>query len=260
MIETKIYSYYAFGYNYYLLRFSTKAIAVRGEDSLASRIDDFFEKLRELDLRVTEAAAIDLTKIRSGLNELDEKTVVTAELVEQVTNAVNKLDTTLDAELGLRSAFIVTPKRFPLEYLLGSTRHLFAADVFDHLPDICKFDFSEACRSIAFGLPTASAFHLMRGTEGVLRFYYCSIVKRNRIEKQMWGEVITELKKRRDAPPRPLLDSLDNIRVNFRNPTQHPEARYDIDEAQDLLALSIDIVNRMIRDLSKRNLLPTIYI
>jgi len=92
----------------------------------------------------------------------------------------------------------------------------------------------------------------MRGTEGALRFYYASIVKRGR-KKQMWNNIIEHLKARRDSPPKALLDSLDNIRINFRNPTQHPEARYDMDEAQDLLSISIDAVNRMIRDLKKRS-------
>jgi hypothetical protein len=42
-----------------------------------------------------------------------------------------------------------------------------------------------------------------------------------------------------------MLDHLDHIHVNFRNPTQHREARYDLEEAQDLLSLSIDALNRM---------------
>ena len=66
--------------------------------------------------------------------------------------------------------------------------------------------------------------------------------------------MIEHLEKRRDAPLKPLMDNLDNIRVNFRNPTQHPEARYDMDGAQDLLSISIDVVNRMIKDLDDRGL------
>jgi hypothetical protein len=56
--------------------------------------------------------------------------------------------------------------------------------------------------------------------------------------------MVEHLRKRSDAPPRSLLDGLDNIRHNFRNPTQHPEAIYDIQEAQDLLSLSLDAVGR----------------
>ena len=42
-----------------------------------------------------------------------------------------------------------------------------------------------------------------------------------------------------------MLEVLDHIRVNFRYPTQHREARYELEEAQDLLLLSIDALNRI---------------
>ena len=92
----------------------------------------------------------------------------------------------------------------------------------------------------------------MRCVEGTLRAYYCSIVRKGRVAKLMWFEMLAHLSKRRDAPPKPVRDNLDNIRSNFRNPTQHPDARYDIDEAQDLLAVSIDAINRMARDMKAR--------
>lgn len=114
-----------------------------------------------------------------------------------------------------------------------------------------QFDFASGCRCIALNLPTAAAFHLMRCVEGVLRAYYCQVVKRGRVKKLMWPDMIEHLKKRRDSPPKPLLDNLDNIRFNFRNPTQHPDARFDLDEAQDLLALCIEAVNRTMREVSK---------
>ena len=127
-----------------------------------------------------------------------------------------------------------------------------AKGVFEALPDISKYDFMEAGKCIAFERATAAAFYTMRGTEGVLRHYYCSIIKRGRVAKLMWYDMVQHLRKRRDAPPKALLDNLDNIRLNFRNPTQHPEARYDMDEAQDLLSLSIDAINRIYKDLLKR--------
>jgi hypothetical protein len=36
-----------------------------------------------------------------------------------------------------------------------------------------------------------------------------------------------------------------HLRRSFRNPTQHPEKKYDFDEAQDLLNVCIDIANRI---------------
>jgi hypothetical protein len=195
-----------------------------------------------------------LREIRVDLEKLPKDAKVDEILAERVKVAIDKIDNTLDSELKLRSSFIITPKRYALEYLLKSPQSLFGVAVFDKLPQICQFDFQQACRCIAFSLPTSSAFHLMRGIEGVLRYFYCSIVKQGRVKSLMWGEVVQHLRRRRDSPPKPLLDSLDNIRTNFRNPTQHPEARYDMDGAQDLLSVSIDAVNRMIKDLEKRKM------
>lgn len=253
MQEIDIFNYFAFGYDYWLLRFTSENRAIHDQPgSLSSTIDLFFKNLEALNLRVTLRVADDLKKIRARLGDLPKDSTVDSDLAKEINEAVNKLDATLDAELKLRSAYVVTPRRFQLDHLLKTPQSLFGKSVFENLPDICQFDFREAGRSIAFGMPTAAAFHLMRGTEGVLRHYYCSIVKRDRTKKLMWFDMVTHLEKRRDSPPKPLLDNLNNIRVNFRNPTQHPDARYDMDEAQDLLAVSIDSVNRMMRDSSGR--------
>jgi hypothetical protein len=164
-----------------------------------------------------------------------------------MTEAVNRIDATLDAELQLRHAYIVTPKRLQMDHLLKTPKALFREGVFPKLPLICQFDFQEACKCIAFALPTAAAFHCMRGVEGVLRRLYCGVVRRDRIEPLLWHSMVMHLRKRRSTIPKPLLDNLDNIRSNFRNPTSHPDARFDIDEAQDLFSLAVDVVNRVVK-------------
>jgi len=45
--------------------------------------------------------------------------------------------------------------------------------------------------------------------------------------------------------PDTLLESLDYIRKSYRNPTNHPEAVYSLDQAEDLLGLCIDVTNKM---------------
>jgi hypothetical protein len=44
-----------------------------------------------------------------------------------------------------------------------------------------------------------------------------------------------------------LLNQLDYIRAQFRNPTQHPDKIYDIQEVQDLWGLCVDVINRMVK-------------
>jgi hypothetical protein len=55
----------------------------------------------------------------------------------------------------------------------------------------------------------------------------------------------------RRFPSVTLLNHLDHIRSGFRNPTAHPEKIYDIDEAQDLLSICIEVTNRMFQELKK---------
>lgn len=258
MREIDIYEYFRFGYNYGLLEDNTLGRPVLGNSGLITLLEGFFAALQDLNMQVTRKAADALYQIFEDSRLLPQDAIVDKVLSTKIATEINKLNVTLDAELRLRYAWVLTQKRVSFENLLKSPNMLFAAKVFEHLPEISRFDFAEACRCIAFDLPTAAAFHLMRGTEGVLRFYYLARVKRNRIKRLMWGDMITNLRQRRDPPPKALMDNLDNIRINFRNPTQHPEARYDMDEAQDLLFLSIDVVNRMIKELApkERELVP----
>jgi hypothetical protein len=116
--------------------------------------------------------------------------------------------------------------------------------VYAKLPEVAQYDFGEAGKCIAFERPTAAAFHLMRGTEGVL----LRDRKRDRVKPLLWGSMVNDMKNRRRKPPKELLQNLGNIRESFRNSTQHPEKVYDIQETQDLFGLSVDVVNRMLRN------------
>jgi hypothetical protein len=64
----------------------------------------------------------------------------------------------------------------------------------------------------------------------------------------MWGPMVNQMRSRSKPPPSALLDELDNMRINYRNPTQHPDAIYDIHRAQDLLGVSIAVVNQMVQE------------
>jgi hypothetical protein len=160
-------------------------------------------------------------------------------------DAMKVLRKTLTAELHGFSAYVVTPKRIDVSKLVDDVASLFAPGAYDRLPDIAKYDLREAGRCIAFELPTSAAFHLMRGVEAVLRTLYCKLAKRDRADL-LWGPMLTDLATRRIAGPhKDLLSHLDHIRRSFRNPTQHPEKIYDIQEVQDLFSLCVDTINRM---------------
>jgi hypothetical protein len=121
-------------------------------------------------------------------------------------------------------------------------------DVFSFLPEITQYDLNEAGKCIAFERPTAAAFHLLRGIEAVLRLFYCTLIRTRRVPTLVWGAMTQDLKQRTKTKRyTTLYNNLDNIRYSFRNPTQHPDAIYNIHEAQDLCPLCFEVITRMVR-------------
>src|SRR5713101_4470420 len=218
---------------------------VFGEGYTLQNLDAFFAYLQENELRVTERAAWDLFTFADELRTLAAEHKLTAAEAKKLGEMMARVRATLDAEALGRFAYIVTEKRLQVPRLLDDVGGLMAPGVFEKLPPIAKYDLAEAGKCTAFERPTAAAFHLLRGTEATLRQFYCCIVKRDRVSPLLWGPMIDSLRARKTPPPKPMLDNLDNIRHSFRNPTQHPEKIYDIQEVQDLFGLCIDVISRM---------------
>ncbi|HEX5734977.1 MAG TPA: hypothetical protein VF131_19255 [Blastocatellia bacterium] len=227
-----------------------------GERKVENHIKWFFQYLKFLNLTVTLRASEELQKFYDELvSKADEKYNLNKEEAERLAKIVSTIRPTLEAEAQGNIAFIATDKRVDVNKLLYSIDTLMAPGIYASLPESAKYDFAECGKCIAFERPTAAAFHILRGTEAVLRMFYCALVKKNRMSTLLWGPIVVSLKKRRVPPPIELLDNLDNIRRSFRNPTQHPEKIYDIQEVQDLFWLCIDVINRMITYLETKGLM-----
>lgn len=202
------------------------------------RLSQSLESLRtkwHLELAQSESSA-----------DLRENRAVTAQERSDLRSAAQNVRATMLAEAEGKLAYIAEDKRYSVQILIDDVSKLMAQGVFQALPEIAKFDFNEAGKALAFDLPTAAAFHILRGTESVLRDSYERLVRRNRIpEPRMWYAMVSDLRTKSNGPAALVLDNLDSLRKHFRNPTQHPEKTYDSDEAQDLLALAIDSINRL---------------
>ena len=245
MKSTSILRYIFFGTALRYLQDVRVGQRARGTDYVEHNVNQLLEMLAEFELPVTIRAAYRLYETLAKLSTFDEDHTLTADEAKEIQEIAEQLRPTLFAEAEGNVAYIVTDKRVDINKLLSDVGGLFAPDVYSSLPEVAQHDFKEAGRCIAFELPTAGAFHLLRGTEDVLRSFYRSVVKRNRVEL-MWGPMVKSLRERsRNAPSKTLLNNLDNIRLSFRNPTQHPDKIYDIQEVQDLMGLCVDVVNRM---------------
>jgi hypothetical protein len=240
------------------LRFLLDASAghqIHGRAYIIDNIEVLLKRLEKLGLNVTAKVASQegLPKLLDELKETDKDATLTAAQASKLSEKMDTLQTVLRAESVEKYAFVTSPKRWDVERLLGDPGSLFGDEVFAQLDPIASYDFAEACKCIAFERSTAAVFHLMRGTEAVLRSFYCHVVKQKRLpeHKRMWGPMIEKLRGRSKPPPKALLDNLDAIRFNFRNPTQHPDEIHNIDRAQDLLGLAIPVVNDMIGEMGQ---------
>lgn len=219
---------------------------------ILTNLRKFFEYLEQLNLPVTRRASSSLWKLYLELAKADKDATLTSEQAKTLGNLLTSIRQTLEAEIEGFYVYMISPKRIDVGKLNSDVASLFAPDVFVKLPDIAKYDLTEAGKCIVYERPTAAAFHLMRATEAVLRAFYCRHVRRNRVSL-MWGPMVQSLgiqsKFRASSAYKTLFNNLDNIRFSFRNPTQHPDKIYDIQEVQDLWGLCVDVINRMSKDL-----------
>jgi hypothetical protein len=257
MIARSLKDFLEVGYRLrYLLDVSVEH-PIYGENRVLETMRGMIGACFELGLRVTSRAAERLygPQLKKWQRPGDQGVVrldatLSVHEVAAIREASYQLQTVLFSEAEGVFAYVAMEKRYRLDRLIDDLPELMAPDVFRSLPEIAQSDFRAAGRCIAFELPTAAAFHLMRGTEDALKEFYRRTTKDTQ-SRLMWGAMVDKLKRQDDPPPAVLLNILDNLRSGFRNPTQHPEKIYDIEEAQDLLSLSIDAVNRMARHLHR---------
>ncbi len=220
--------------------------------SVKKGINVIKEDLENFQFNVSISGTSRLIKFTLKLDEADENELIGKTRANDLEDIMKKLENIIYAESCTKFYYVTSERRYNHNYLIESPDKLFSNEVFNSLPIICKYDFSESFRCLAYEVPTASAFHILRGTEGYLKELYFAYIKRNREKKPMWNNMVNQLKnKSRNSPPASLLDALDNIRKSYRNPTNHPEAIYSISEAEDLIGLCIDVVNKIYKAIPK---------
>ena len=224
---------------------------VIGPGKLVENLQTFLDSLDSLTLHVTKRASGKLIEILEEMSKRDPEYKLTTEDAERVRTAANDVRKTFSAETSGVFTYLVTDKRIDVYKLLSDTPALFAPGILNSCPEITRYDFAEAGKCIAFERPTTAAFHVLRGTESVVQVIYKRYIRPAQ-PNLTWGQMTHALaaKTKGKRPPQTILHNLEHIRINFRNPTQHPDKIYDIQEAQDLFSLCVDAINRIISDVS----------
>ena len=225
-------------------------------DSYVLHMEHILEKLEKLEFGVS-LSSYSIEKFKQIINLAKKESVKSRALseiegvdIKDLKQSYRDWHAVITAEARSKKAYIVSGKRMDIKKLLTDVSSIFATSCYQKLPAIAQYDFAEAGKSIAFSMPTAAAFHILRGTESVLRAYYIRHVKTRRMkeDQRMWGPILLALKTKKKVSKN-LLEDLQIIKNSYRNPTQHPEMIYDLDMAQDLFGRCIDVVNQMAKDL-----------
>jgi hypothetical protein len=180
------------------------------------------------------------------INALNDDDQVPKDLLDTFCKRIADLEAVIFAEATTKKVFTLPERRYDVQHLMTAPEKLLKPGTFTKLSMLAQGDFQSACKCLVFGEATAAAFHILRCTEDTLKSYYFLHRKQKRLEKPMWASMLDQLKaKSKNKPPATLLKTLDIIRDSYRNPTQHPEATYTIDSAQDLFGVCLDVIGKM---------------
>ncbi len=219
-----------------------------GERVLKS-FDALETQLEDADLPVSLSALTNINRLQDTIKEirkLDPKITVTEEHQEILRIEMATMENIVFSESRIKKIYIIPQRRYNSSYLLNEPEKLLKNGTLNKLSDIARYDFLSACRCLAFGESTASAFHILRTTEDTLKHVYFEFKKTNRLDKPMWGPMTDQLRnKTGKKPDETTLNTLDLVRTSYRNPTQHPLVTYDIDSAQDLFGICLDLINKL---------------
>lgn len=194
-------------------------------------------------MKVTINASHKLRKFREKIvEEVGENPHrLTVSEAKELRDIIKELRIVVMSEAKEVTAFFPLEKRYNIESLYNDIGLIFGRNTYEKIPAFGQNDFDEAGKCIVLERGTSAAFHLMRGSECTLKQLYLSVVKRGRNSKPMWANMVSKLESRQELDPA-LKGTLDNARKGFRNPVAHPEKFYTVEEAQDLLGTTTQLV------------------
>ena len=154
-----------------------------------------------------------------------------------ISNALATFEAVLSAEMNVCNAYFVTKKRgYDITDLIKETEVLFPDDLKTKVPEAI-FDIQQAGKCIAFEIPTAAGFHLMRALEMVLRLYFDAVANGEpRPVTNNWGDYLA-IMVQKNLGDQKAIAVLKQIKDLHRNEFIHPETTLSLDEAIGLLGI-----------------------
>lgn len=193
-------------------------------------------------LGVSRAAAVDLNTVVNQILEdhfysKDEKgnkaaklpdssdAPISGWLVGWYRRSLESFETIFSAEMREASTYHV-PRRgnYYTPSLVNSADDSFLPVLSPFIPNKTREEWCSAGRCLAFGLWSASGFHVARAVEGILEPYYQFYCGAPGATKKTWGDYIAALKAviGQPVPSTKTITELEQMKDDYRNPLMHP--------------------------------------
>ncbi|MDF3022776.1 MAG: hypothetical protein K0R10_137 [Alphaproteobacteria bacterium] len=174
-----------------------------------------------------------------------------------VSNNLRSFEIVFTEEMNQTATYYV-PRRgiYHTPALVDYAHEIFTPDIIDMVPPKSKDDWKAAGRCFAFGLYTASGFHVGRAVEGMMEVYYQFFSGKAGATLKGWDNYYTQLEKIRNAgtgkiPTEKILLEFKQMKDDYRNPISHPRQVLDECDSGILFNNGTALISMMASELKK---------
>ncbi len=162
-------------------------------------------------------------------------------LADSIVQEAADLQAVLLAELQSLTAYqVITTGIYSASELVESADDAFPYGLKEKLSDKAIQEIRQSGRCLAFGVGTASGFHILRATEAVMHQYYAKVCNQGNecAPLDNWGAYITYFRKSDDADTKRIVEMLQQVKDHDRNLIMHPDISLSKDEAHTLFEVA----------------------
>jgi hypothetical protein len=196
-----------------------------------------------------------------GLKDFDPKNginpLITSSEKKELANSIIDFQVVLNDEMAEVNIFFVnTHRAYNMRILIEQGENLLSPITLDLLgsskPEVIK-DIREAARSLAFDFSTAVGFHLYRAIEAIIvenYFPVLGVLPTDYEKNPNLGCYIKILEK--NGIDNKITVLLAHIKDRYRNPINHPDEFWNIEDANNAIGSAISLIDMMIQDIDGR--------
>lgn len=222
-------------------------IALEGlkEDPISMRIS--VPAMDRLIAAISEIVPLDFSDAADRARDSEGSPTLTLSYhAYELNEALKEFEPVLAAECTALDTYVVSQKRgYHTPDLVDRSEIMLDHETRAVLPIGVISDIKAAGRCLAFDIPTAAGFHILRAVEAVMGAYYTHLTG-NQLAKRHrnWGLYLQKLTKLHNADSK-IRGALEHIKECYRNPIAHPDATLTEGQAIMLFGLSLSVIELM---------------